>query len=82
MRLILVADISGYYLAGTSKAAGTFQAVVPARFLDTRNSVAAGADGCVSLSVPVGADGKVSIFNRSSQSTHLLADVSGYFLAG
>jgi hypothetical protein len=33
-----------------------------------------------SVTVPVGADGRVSLFNRSSGSTHLLADVSGYFL--
>lgn len=31
-----MSGISGYYLAGTPTAAGTFQAVVPERFLDTR----------------------------------------------
>lgn len=35
-----------------------------------------------SVTVPVGADGKVSLFNRSSGTTHLIADVSGYYLAG
>jgi hypothetical protein len=32
--------------------------------------------------VPVGADGKVSLFNGSAGTVHLLADISGYFLAG
>ncbi|MDQ6740359.1 MAG: hypothetical protein M3021_08340 [Actinomycetota bacterium] len=32
--------------------------------------------------VPVGADGKVTLYNRSSGATHLLADVSGYYLSG
>jgi hypothetical protein len=32
--------------------------------------------------VPVGADGKVSLFNGSGGTVHLLADISGYFLAG
>jgi hypothetical protein len=32
--------------------------------------------------VPVGADGKVSLFNGSTGTVHLLADISGYFLAG
>ncbi|TXB86321.1 hypothetical protein FRD82_26415, partial [Mycobacterium tuberculosis] len=35
-----------------------------------------------SVTVPVGADGKVSLFNRSSGTTQLIADVSGYYLAG
>jgi serine protease len=135
----LLADVSGYYLAGTATAAGTFKAVTPSRFLDTRNNAAAAADSSVSfqvggsngvpadasavvfnltvaesnsfgfvtayasgtdrpnasnvnfnvrqivpnsVTVPVGGDGRVSLFNRSSGSTHLLADVSGYFLAG
>ncbi|GAC1494216.1 MAG: hypothetical protein NVS2B15_15420 [Pseudarthrobacter sp.] len=30
--------------------------------------------------VPVGPDGKVSIFNRSSGTSQLIADVAGYFL--
>ncbi|WP_349034904.1 hypothetical protein [Pseudarthrobacter sp. SORGH_AS 212] len=135
----LLADVSGYYLAGTPTAAGTFKAVAPTRFLDTRNSAPARADGSVSFQVggangvpadasavvfnltvadaasfgfvtahasgtnrpnasnvnfdarqivpnlvvsPVGGDGKVSLFNRSAGTTHLVADVSGYFLAG
>ena len=32
--------------------------------------------------VPVGGDGKVCLFNGSMGTAHLLADVSGYFLAG
>ena len=32
--------------------------------------------------VPVGADGRVSLFNGSAGTVHLLADISGYFLAG
>ncbi|WP_458781253.1 RHS repeat domain-containing protein [Arthrobacter sp. D3-16] len=135
----LLADVAGYYLAGTPTAAGTFKAVAPTRFLDTRDSVPARADGSVSfqvggaygvaadasavvfnltvadarsfgfitahasgtdrpnasnvnfdarqivpnlVTVPVGSDGRVNLFNRSSGATHLLADVSGYFLAG
>ncbi len=35
-----------------------------------------------SVTVPVGADGKVILFNRSSGTTHLIADVSGYHLSG
>ncbi|VXB54274.1 putative Thermitase [Arthrobacter sp. 9AX] len=34
------------------------------------------------VTVPVGADGKVTLFNRSAGATHLLADVSGYYLPG
>lgn len=32
--------------------------------------------------VPVGGDGKVSLFNGSTGTVHLLADISGYFLGG
>lgn len=35
-----------------------------------------------SVTVPVGVDGKVTLFNRSSGSTQLIADVAGYFLSG
>ncbi len=35
-----------------------------------------------SVTVPVGADGKVTLFNRSGGSTDLIADVSGYYLSG
>ena len=34
------------------------------------------------VTVPVGADGKVSLYNRSSGFTQLIADVSGYYLGG
>jgi hypothetical protein len=133
----LVVDVSGYYLPGTPTAAGTFQALTPKRFLDTRDAVAAGRDSVVSFQVggangipvnaaavvfnltvaqansfgyitayasgttrpvvssvnfiagqivpnsvivPVGQDGRINLFNRSADSTHLVADVSGYFL--
>ena len=32
----LIADVAGYYLAGTPTAPGTFVAVTPSRFMDTR----------------------------------------------
>ena len=35
-----------------------------------------------SVTVPVGADGKVTIFNRSSGSADFIADVSGYYVSG
>ncbi|BAS13653.1 hypothetical protein AHiyo8_19560 [Arthrobacter sp. Hiyo8] len=34
------------------------------------------------VTVPVGPDGKVTLFNRSSGTTQLIADVSGYYLPG
>ncbi|WP_458780078.1 hypothetical protein [Arthrobacter sp. D3-16] len=34
------------------------------------------------LTVPVGTDGKVTLYNRSSGTTHLIADVAGYYLPG
>jgi hypothetical protein len=135
----LIADVSGYYIAGTPAVPGAFVAVGPSRFLDTRHSTPIGADSTVSfqvggvsgipakvsavvfnltvvqpesygfitahasgsarpdtsnqnfsagqivpnsVTVPVGADGKVTLFNRSSGRTHVIADVSGYYLAG
>jgi len=35
-----------------------------------------------SVTVPVGADGKVTLFNRSTGATHLIADISGYYREG
>lgn len=35
-----------------------------------------------SVTVPVGADGKVTLFNRSAGATHLIADISGYYREG
>ncbi|MET3176386.1 UNVERIFIED_ORG: alpha-tubulin suppressor-like RCC1 family protein [Arthrobacter sp. UYCu721] len=35
-----------------------------------------------SVTVPVGADGKVTLFNRSGGTVQLIADVSGYYLSG
>jgi len=34
------------------------------------------------VTVPVGANGKVTLFNRSSGSSHLIADVTGYYVTG
>lgn len=34
------------------------------------------------VTVPVGADGKVTLFNRSNGTTHLVADVAGFYLPG
>ncbi|WP_332601919.1 polysaccharide deacetylase family protein [Arthrobacter sp. S2(2024)] len=133
----LIADVSGYYLAGTATASGTFQPIAPNRFLDTRNSTAVAPNGTVSfqvggisgipatvsavtfnltvanptsfgfvtayasgtarpntsnlnyatnqivpnlVTVPVGADGKVTLYSQSSGTAQLIADVSGYFL--
>ncbi|WP_423184568.1 hypothetical protein [Arthrobacter sp. NyZ413] len=135
----LVADVSGYYLAGTASDPGAFQPIAPARFLDTRTAAAVPADSSVSfqvggvngvpanvsavvfnltvaqadsfgfitaypsgtarpnasnvnfntgqivpnlVTVPVGSDGKVTLYNRSGGATQLLADVSGYYLTG
>ncbi|MGY2745362.1 hypothetical protein ACVWZ8_002479 [Arthrobacter sp. UYCu723] len=133
-----IADVSGYYIAGTPTAAGAFKPTAPFRALDTRSRAAVGADSTVSfqvggvsgipakvsavtfnltvteprsfgfaaayagtarpnasnlnfatgqtvpnsVTVPVGADGKVTLFNRSSGTTHFIADVSGYYIAG
>jgi hypothetical protein len=34
------------------------------------------------VTVPVGADGKVTLFNRSAGTAQLIADVAGYYLPG
>jgi len=34
------------------------------------------------VTVPVGSNGKVALFNRSSGSSHLIADVTGYYVTG
>ena len=134
-----IADVSGYYIAGTPTVAGAFKATAPFRALDTRSRAPVRADSPVSfqvggvngipanvsavtfnltateprsfgfaaayasgtlrpnasnlnfaagqtvpnsVTVPVGADGKVTLFNRSSGTTHFIADVSGYYIAG
>ncbi|WP_264354767.1 discoidin domain-containing protein [Pseudarthrobacter sp. MM222] len=134
-----IADVSGYYFAGTPTVAGAFKPTAPFRALDTRVRAAVGADSTVSfqvggvsgipakvsavtfnltvteprsfgfaaayasgagrpnasnvnftagqtvpnsVTVPVGADGKVTLFNRSSGTTHFIADISGYYIAG
>lgn len=43
---------------------------------------AAGQDVPNLVTVPVGADGKVAVFNRSDGTTHVIADVAGYYLPG
>ncbi|MET3176384.1 UNVERIFIED_ORG: alpha-tubulin suppressor-like RCC1 family protein [Arthrobacter sp. UYCu721] len=135
----LIADVSGYFIAGTPTVPGAFKGLSPARLLDTRTSSAVGADSSVSfqvggvsgipsnassvvfnltvadaksfgfitayasgtsrpnasnvnfsagqivpnsVTVPVGADGKVTLFNRSGGTVQLIADVSGYYLPG
>ena len=140
-----VADVAGYYLAGTPTVPGAFGSVAPYRVLDTRIGTGAvtapvAARGSVSVQVaglgnvprsgvsavavnvtvtgatangvavvyadgaarpvasnlnflagitvpnlviaPVGADGKIVIYNGSSGTVQLVADVSGYFRAG
>lgn len=52
----LVADVAGYYVAGTPAAAGTFNALAPSRLLDSRfgngySGPVAGAGGTVPLQV-------------------------------
>ena len=141
----VIADVSGYFVAGSVRAAGGFGALAPARVLDTRNgaggvSAAVGPGAAAGVKVagiagvpasgvsavvlnvtataatnegfltvyasggsrplssnlnfiagqtvpnlviaPVGADGKVLLYNGSVGTVHMLADVSGYFLAG
>lgn len=133
----LIADVAGYYLAGTPSVTGAFQAITPSRLLDTRSSSPAAPDSTVSfqvaeaagipsqvsaavfnltvtspqsygfltayasgstlpnasnlnfstgqtvpnsVNVPVGTDGRIAIYNRSSGASQLIADVAGYFL--
>lgn len=135
----LIADISGYFVAGTPTEPGTFRALAPSRFLDTRNTGAVRGDSTVSfqvggangipgnvaavvfnltvteaksfgfitayasgtnrpdasnlnydrgqtrpnlVTVPVGTDGRVTLFNRSDGTAQLIADVAGYYLPG
>ena len=141
----LIADISGYYLAGTVTAPGGFVSTGPSRLLDTRvgtgaPAAAVPAGGTIGVAVtgqagvpgtgvsavvlnvtvtgataaghitayasgsnrpnasnlnfsagqtvpnlviaPVGADGKVSLYNSAPGTVQLIADISGYYLAG
>jgi hypothetical protein len=141
----LIADVSGYYLAGTPSAPGSLSTVTPARVLDTRTGngaararVAAGTDQVVRVTgqggvpgtgvsavvvnltvtepttagfisawadggstpvvsnlnftanqtvpnlaiVPVGETGAIRLHNGSNGTVQLIADISGYFLAG
>ena len=140
----LIADVAGYYLAGTPTAAGSFRSLSPARILDTRSSLGAGGpvpaggsavlqilgsggipasgvsaialnvtvtspsstgyltvypDGSVRptasnlnftrgqtipnlVVVPVGADGKIDLYNGSGGTVQIIGDVAGYYLTG
>jgi predicted aspartyl protease len=140
----MVADVAGYFLAGTPTDPGGFVSLAPQRLLDSRvgngysgavpagwtiglqiagrggvpaTGVAAvvlnttvtdtGAPGYITVypsgatmplasnlnfvggqtvpnlvTVKLGADGKVNLFNGSSQAVNLVADVAGYYLAG
>jgi hypothetical protein len=141
----LVADVSGYFLAGTPEVAGAFGSLPPSRLLNTlagvgAPKVAVAAGGTVRLQVtgrggvpatglsavvlnvavvaptsagyitvygdgtnrptasnlnfvkgqtvpnlviaPVGAGGLVDLYNGSTGTVQLVADVSGYFLSG
>jgi hypothetical protein len=131
----LVADIEGYYLAGTPSSSGAYVSLPTKRVLDTRGSGAIAAHGiatvhldlpaqasAVALNVtaispaadgyltafgtgsnrpgssnldfhpgfntanltviPVAADDTVQLYNGSSGTVQLVADLSGYYLAG
>lgn len=141
-RINLLADVAGYYYAGTRTAAGAFAPLsTPARILDTRSKVGstgkAPSSGALALQVrgrggvpatatavvldvtvvnqtaagyltvfpsdrsapnastinfvprvtianqvlvPIGADGRIVLYNQSAAPTDLLADVAGYIL--
>ncbi|MFF1883451.1 hypothetical protein ACFVVC_18505 [Pseudarthrobacter sp. NPDC058196] len=135
----LIADIAGYYIAGTATVPGAFVPVAPARLLDTRTTAPVGAFSAVSfqaegaagvpsnvsavvfnltvtrpqaaghiiayasgttipvtsnvnfvagetipnsVTVPVGTNGRITLQNNSPGTADLLADISGYFIAG
>jgi hypothetical protein len=140
----IIADIFGYYTAGTAADPGTFAAITPARLLDTRSGIGAPTTGPVTahahvtltipptdiplgaaavvlnvtaagptangfvtvwgdgasqpttsnvnfvkgqtvpnlVIAPVGSNGKVDLYNGSAGTVQLIADISGYYLAG
>jgi hypothetical protein len=135
----LIADISGYYIAGSPAVPGAFVPVAPTRLLDTRNTAPVGAFSPVSfqaagtagvpskvsaivfnltvtrpqanghiiayasgttipvtsnvnfvagqtipnsVTVPVGTNGRITLQNNSPGTADLIADISGYFIAG
>lgn len=47
----LIVDVSGYYISGEATTPGSFQPVTASRFLDTRGTKRAAADGPVSFQV-------------------------------
>ena len=53
--LHLVADVAGYYLAGTASEPGTYAPLVPSRILDTRNAIG------VATTTPVPGQGSVEL---------------------
>ncbi len=53
----------------------------PARPTASNLNFSAGQTIANLVTVPVGADGTVTLFNRSGASTQLIADVAGYFVA-
>jgi hypothetical protein len=50
----IIADISGYYLAGTPSGAGTYTSLPPTRIMDTRAGAPVAAGGTVSVHVTGG----------------------------
>ena len=74
VNLTVTAPTAGGYL--TAWADGQPQPTVSALDFQPRQTVANMAI------VPVGADGKIRLFNGSAGTTQILADVTGYFLVG
>jgi hypothetical protein len=84
----LLADVSGYYLAGTPTDPGTFQALAPARVLDTRAGLGAAkapvkAAGALTMNV-AGHGGVPStgaravVFSLTATRTHATGYLSAY----
>ena len=82
----LLADVSGYYLSGTPKAAGTFQPMVPTRFLDTRQGYPVGADNLTAFQVtgehgiPAGAS--AIVFNLTVAEANSFGFITAYPTSG
>ncbi|MDI3193244.1 S8 family serine peptidase [Pseudarthrobacter sp. AL07] len=81
----LIADIAGYYIAGTPTVPGAFAPITPARLLDTRNTTPAGAFSSVSFQAAgvegVPANVSAVVFNltvaRPQTYGHIIAFASG-----
>ncbi len=86
----LIADIAGYYIAGTPTVPGAFVPVAPTRLLDTRNTAPAGAYSSVSFQAAgvAGVPANVSavVFNltvtQPQSSGHIIAYASGTTVPG